>query len=504
VKKISLKIPLLLALIFFVFVVIFLFFSTEDIVLDSNVSVSTEENVWDINDTEPLIANIMNPSTDDLDSMLKSRMIRVLVIPSEIMFHVDRGKKSGLSYEYMKLFEKQINKHFPQKNKHFKTRVVFIPVSKSQLIPGLIQGRGDIAMADISITEKRKQKIDFSDPYISGINVIVVTGPSSPKINTIDDLAAKEVYVHRASSYYEYLEKMNMDLAKAGMKAVKIKMIPDHLEGKDVLEMINAGLIGITLMDKYKAKFWSKRLPDIVLHPEIIVKADDAFAWMIRKNSPKLMKEVNRFIKDHKAGTLLGNILINRYTDKFKFEKPSVSKKKLQKFDKVVKLFKKYSEQYNLNYHLIIAQAYQESKLDQKAKSKAGAVGIMQLLPKTGKSMKVGNIKNLEPNIHAGVKYHSWLIDHYFKKDEMDALNQTLFAFAAYNAGPRRVIGLRKTAKQRGYDPNIWFDNVEIIAAENIGAETVTYISNIYEYYVAYTLYEEEKKKKEKQIKNKN
>jgi len=216
------------------------------------------------------------------------------------------------------------------------------------------------------------------------------------------------------------------------------------------------------------------------------------------------MKEVNGFIKSHKAGTLLGNILMQRYTDKYKFESSSVSKKKLEKFDKVVKLFQKYAEQYNLNYHLVIAQAYQESKLNQKAKSRSGAVGVMQLLPATGKSMKVGNIRNLEPNIHAGIKYHRWLIDRYFSKGEMDTFNQTLFAFAAYNAGPRRVIGLRKTAKQRGYDPNIWFDNVEIIAAENIGAETVTYISNIYEYYVAYRLYEEKKKKKEKQIRNKN
>lgn len=508
-KNVSFKTFLLLGIIILFSLVVFFSLSAEDTVSDTNdtnvlasdISVPIEENVWDLNHTDPLLANIMNTFTDDLNGMLKNRVIRVLVMPSEIMFHVDKGKKSGLSYEYMKLFEKQINKNFPKKNKHFKTRVVFIPVSKSQLIPGLLQGRGDIVMADISITEKRKEKIDFSDPYVSKINVIVVTGPSSPKISTKDDLAGKEVYVHHASSYYEYLENMNLDLHKAGKQAIQIKTIPEHMDGEDILEMVNAGLIDITLMDKYKAEFWSKRLPDIKLHTEIIIKADDAFAMMMRKNSPKLMKEVNKFINTHKEGTLMGNILIQRYTDKFKLEKPSVSKKKLQKFDKVVKLFQKYSLQYYLNYHLVLAQGYQESKLDQKAKSKAGAVGVMQLLPATGKSMKVGNIKNLEPNIHAGIKYHRWLIDHYFKKDEINVFNQTVFAFAAYNAGPRRLIELRKIAKQRGYDPNIWFDNVEIIAAEKIGAETVTYISNIYEYYVAYTLYEQKKEKKQQQIK---
>lgn len=511
-KKTSFKTLILLALTFFGMLAIYLSFSTKDTVYEPDhteqslpdVSAPIEKNVWDLNHTEPLLANILSIYSGDLDGMLKSRVIRVLVIPSEIMFHVDKGKKTGFSYEYMKLFEKQINKHFPHKKKHFKTRVVFVPVSKSKLIPGLLQGRGDIAMADISITQKRKEKIDFSDPYVTNVNVIVVTGPSSPKINSVDDLVGKEVYVHRASSYYEYLEKMNNDLLKAGKEKIQIKTVPEHMEGKDVLEMINAGLIGITLMDKYKAKFWSKVLTDIKLHNDIVIKADDDFAWMIRKDSPQLMKEINKFIKTHKAGSLLGNILIRRYTDKFKFEKLTVNKKELQKFEKVVKLFQKYSLQYDLNPHLVLAQAYQESKLNQSVKSRSGAIGVMQLLPSTGKSMKVGNIRNLEPNIHAGTKYLRWLIDRYFENDEMDSFNQTLFAFAAYNAGPRRVIELRNTAKQRGYDPNIWFDNVEIIAAEKIGAETVTYISNIYDYYVAYRLYEEKKKKKQEQIKKNN
>ncbi len=145
----------------------------------------------------------------------------------------------------------------------------------------------------------------------------------------------------------------------------------------------------------------------------------------------------------------------------------------------------------------MIAQGYQESKLKQKAKSKAGAIGIMQLMPETGKSMKVGNINELDANIHAGIKYHRYIIDRYFKEYGMDKKNQTLFAFASYNAGPARIAKLRKSAKEKGYDPNVWFNNVEIIAAENIGAETVTYVSNIYEYYVAYTLYEEKKEVKE-------
>ena len=475
--------------------IIFLFF------LSLTVMVSATEVTLDKNSSDALISNMTNTWTGDLDGMVKDRVIRVLVIPSRIMFHVDKGKKSGFTYDLMMLFEKEINQHFPAKKKHLKTRIVFIPVSKEQLIPGLLEGRGDIAVADIAITPKRKRKIDFSDPYTDRINVVVVTGPSSPNINTLTDLAGKEVYVQKSSSYYEYLQKLNFYFSEAGFTDIKIKAVPEALHDKEILDMLNAGLIGITVLDEYKADFWGQVMKKLVVHKSVELHSNDAFAWMIRKNSPKLKKEINLFIAKHKEGTRLGNILIKRHVDNFKFEKPAITKKKLAAFDKVVDIFKKYAKQYELNYLLMIAQAYQESKLNQKAKSRVGAIGVMQLMPSTGKSMKVGNIKKLDPNIHAGIKYHRWIIDHYFKDTKMDAMNQTMFAFAAYNAGPNRIRKLRKIARKRGYDPNIWFNNVEVIAAEKVGSETVTYVSNIYEYYVAYYLYEQEKKVKQKAIK---
>jgi membrane-bound lytic murein transglycosylase MltF len=137
---------------------------------------------------------------------------------------------------------------------------------------------------------------------------------------------------------------------------------------------------------------------------------------------------------------------------------------------------------------LMAAQGYQESRLDQNARSRVGAIGVMQVMPATGKELKVGDITQLDPNIHAGVKYIRFMIDQYYKGEPMDDLNKGLFAFASYNAGAGRIAGLRKEAAKRGLDPNVWFHNVERVAAEKIGRETVTYVSNIYKYYVAYTL----------------
>jgi membrane-bound lytic murein transglycosylase MltF len=264
------------------------------------------------------------------------------------------------------------------------------------------------------------------------------------------------------------------------------------------MEMLNAGMINIIVVDNYKAKLWAKLLPKIVLHENIAIKTADEFAWMIRKDSPLLLKVINDFAQKHKQGTLFGNILLNRYIDKTQLIEKSTSKKELTKFVKLVELFRQYSNKYDLNYLLMLAQGYQESKLNQKAKSRVGAIGIMQLMPSTGKEMKVGDIKKIEANIHAGIKYHQYILNRYFKDEEMTDLDRALFTLAAYNAGPARVIKLRKEAGKRGFNPNIWFDNVELIAAERIGSETVTYISNIFKYYIGYKLFEEKKEESRK------
>jgi membrane-bound lytic murein transglycosylase MltF len=157
------------------------------------------------------------------------------------------------------------------------------------------------------------------------------------------------------------------------------------------------------------------------------------------------------------------------------------------------------------SHMLLDPQGYQESTLDQNAKSQVGAIGVMQLMPPTGDQMKVGDIHQEEANIHAGVKYIRFMVDKYFANEPMDDTNKILFAFAAYNAGPGRIHSLRAEAAKKGLNPNVWIDNVELVAAARIGMETVTYVANIYKYYVAYKLVaqrEDERKKAKEALEN--
>ena len=426
------------------------------------------------------------PVKGDWDEIQKRMVLRALVVYSRTLFFVDRGRQRGATYEVLQAFEDDVNRRL--KSKALRFHVVFIPVTRDQLIPALLEGRGDIAAANLLITPERSQLVDFTLPVFEDVNELVVTGPSGPRISSVEELSGQAVHVRQSSSYREHLEALNRRLVEQGKEPVKLVPVPEELEDEDVLEMVNAGLIPTTVCDEFHATFWKKVYSQLFFDPAVAVSSGGAAAWMIRKDSPQLKAVTDSFIRRHRKGTAFGNALLRRYQGNPSSVLPATSQREIRKFEQTVELFRKYGQKYDVDYLLVMAQGYQESRLDQRATSHVGAVGVMQLMPATGAQMKVGDIHELEPNIHGGVKYLRHVEDSYFDEPGLDPLVKALFAFASYNAGPNRVQSLRREAARRGLDPNRWFKNVEYVAADRIGQETVTYVSNIFKYYVAYRL----------------
>ncbi len=428
------------------------------------------------------------PWTGDLDVMTEKRLIRVLTVYGLGRYYLEAGQEKGMTYEWFKMFEDFVNQKVG--TKHLRVHVVFIPVARDQLIPGLISGRGDIAAAGLTITPERAEVIDFTDPVSREISEILVTGPSSPQIDTLEDLAGKMVYVRASSSYRSSLDAVNVRFRQQGLAEIEIEDAPEQLEDEDILEMVNAGLLDWAVVDDYKAKMWAGIFDKLTLRDDLVLRSGGRIGFAIRKNSPQLAGALNEFLETHKQGTLSGNILINRYLKNFDWAKDALAAEDYRRFQEVADIFTKYGNRYGVDYLMVAAQGYQESGLDQSVRSKAGAIGIMQLLPSTAADSNIGipDITTAEANIHAGVKYLDFIRDRYFSDPGMNTFNQTMFAFAAYNAGPARVQKLRTMAAEQGYNPDVWFDNVEVMAAEDIGAETVQYVANILKYYFAYTL----------------
>ena len=445
-------------------------------------------------------ASVLKLWTGDFGGMIQRRVIRALVAPSRTSYWLNGARQTGAEYELLKAFQQEINNHYKAQGKHILIHVVFIPTARDQLIPGLLEGRGDIAAGILTVTPERLEQVDFGAPFFHGVREIAVTGPASPELSSIDDLSGKEVFVRKSSSYWTHLERLNERFIQEQKPPVVLKAAPEDLQDDDLLEMVNAGLVDIIVVDRYQALLWSKVFKKLKPHGGIVIHAGGDLAWMIRKNSPKLKAEIAEFAKQHGGKSAFGNELIKKYggDGNPRVVKQATSAREIKKFQKTVEFFRKYGAQYDMDYLLMVAQGYQESLLDQNARSSVGAIGVMQLMPATGKEMKTGDVTLLEPNIHAGIKYMRFLRDRFFESDPMTTRDKILFSFAAYNAGPGRVQKLRKEAKQRGLDPNVWFNNVEVIAARRIGEQTVTYVANIYKYYVAYKLIEEHQAEKGK------
>jgi membrane-bound lytic murein transglycosylase MltF len=438
---------------------------------------------------------LMQPFLGDWDAIRPRGVLRALVVYSKTFYFVDRGTQKGVTYEMLKAFEDDINKKLH--TKALKFNVVLVPVSREQLIPYLLQGRGDIAAAGLTITPDREKQVDFSEPLWTDVSEVVVTSPGSPKVTSVADLSGKKVHVRKSSSYWEHLQDLNKQFSLKGTPPVQLIPISEELEDEDLLEMVNAGLLPIIVVDLFKARFWQQVFTKLNFEPPVAISSGDSIAWMLRKGSPQLKALVDDFVRTHKRGTEFGNILAQRYFKNAHYVHEATADEEVAKFQQTVELFRKYAGKYNLDYLLMMAQGYQESRLDQAAKSSVGAVGMMQVMPETGKQMGVGDITQLEPNIHAGVKYLKFVEDTYFADAPKDPLVKALFAFASYNAGPGRIQELRKEAQRRGYDPNLWFRNVEYVVGDKVGQETVTYVSNIFKYYIAYQLLADQERERQ-------
>jgi membrane-bound lytic murein transglycosylase MltF len=428
--------------------------------------------------------------TGDFDKMLERRMIRVYAPFSRSLYFNDNGRERGMAAELVRDWERYLNIKYAKQLAKRPLTIYIIPATRDNLLPYLGEGLADVAIGNLTITDERLKEADFvtGDEGRRTINEVVVTGPKSPEVTSLEDLSGKKVHVRKASSYYESLQSLNERLKSYGKPEVELIAVPDAIEDEDLMEMLDAGLVDFVVVDDWKARMWAQALPKIKVRTDLVLRANAKTGWAIRKDSPKLAAEIDDFFGNWAMKQGVADYRMRVYMSKVKELKDPTASAEYKRFQATLAIFKKYGNQYGFDPLMLAAQGYQESQLNQNAKSQVGAIGVMQLMPATGEQMKVGDIHVTEANIHAGTKYMDQLMSKYFGDVQFSEGNRPLFAFAAYNCGPGNVSMARKEAENRGLDPNKWFNNVEVVIAQKIGTETTNYVRNIYKYYVAYKL----------------
>ena len=425
----------------------------------------------------------------DFDAMIERRFIRILVPYSRTLYYNDRGRERGVIADEVREFEQYVNKKYAKTLGKRPFTVYMVPTTRDELLEDVANGEGDIAAGNLTITEGRMRIVEFAPlARQRPVSEVVVTGPKSAPVETAEGLSGRTVHVRRASSYHESLAALNARLEASGKPPVKIILVPDALEDEDLMEMLNAGLLEAIVVDDWKARAWAQVLPRIRINEGAVVRTGAVIGWAIRKDSPRLQAILHEFHADYARKEGGREARIKQYTGRIRQLQDPTGSAEWKRFEALLALFRRYGDRYAFDPLMLAAQGYQESSLDQNARSRTGAIGIMQVMPATGEQMRVGDIRLAEPNIHAGAKYMDHLMSRYFADAHFSDANRSLFAFASYNAGPGRIAQMRREAVKRKLDPDKWFNNVELVTAEKVGMETTAYVRNIFKYYTAYKL----------------
>ncbi|HSD37719.1 MAG TPA: transporter substrate-binding domain-containing protein [Rhodocyclaceae bacterium] len=429
------------------------------------------------------------PWSGDFDAMVQRRVIRFLVPYSRTLSFVDHGVERGVTAEFARDFERWINARYKARLGKRPVTVFLLVTPRDKMLERLNEGRGDIIAGNLTVTDERLKFLDFVAPRDRTlIRELVVTGPSAPKLGSLEDLAGRTVYARPSSATHDSLVALDARLRDAGKPGLKIMATPEELSDEDALELVNAGALDTYVVDDWIARLWAQVLPKIVVRDDLVLRDGDYTGWAFRKNSPQLQAAIEAFYAEQvkKRGSI--DARVARFHKRFKQIANNTGGAEAKRFQSTIGLFRTYGDRYDFDPLMLAAQGFQESRLDQKARSPVGAIGVMQVMPATGAELKVGNIRVTENNIHAGTKYMDQLMEREFSDAKFSQHDRALFAFAAYNAGPGNIRRMRGEAEKRGLDPNKWFDNVELVVADKIGYETTTYVRNIFKYYAAYRL----------------
>lgn len=428
------------------------------------------------------------PWTGDLDGMKDRQVIRILVPYGKTLFFYDKDKEMGVVHDLGLSLEKWANRQVGPGEGKKGIKVVFVPVPEDRLMPDLMAGLGDVAAGGVA--SDAHGMVDFSGPLAPDSGSVVVTRKRGDPVGSLEQLSGREVVIHVSSASYEPLRALSGRLAMQGKKPIKLIPAPEGLQDEDLLQMVNSGLVPVAVVDGYVAKFWSQILPGIVINDGLLDRGGTVMGWAVRKNSPQLKRLMEGFVAHGNSETLAGASL-KKYLGQTLLPTNAMADGEMDKFNSAIDMFKKYSDAYDFDHLMMMALGYQESRLNQKARNPGGPVGMMQITPATAAAPVVaikGVDKDAGRNVEAAAKYLRYIADSYLDDPGIDQMNRTLMAFVGYNVGPKNLDSLRDAAQKAGLDPNVWFQNVELVAAQTFGRKTVEYVSNIYKYYTAYRI----------------
>lgn len=387
------------------------------------------------------------PKISDYPELIQSGKLTFLTENSSSSYFIYKGQPLGFDYELISAFCKA-----------HKLELELIPISNvDSIFHMLLAGKGNVAGANLTVTQERKEMVNFTIPIQKTRQVLVQNNNRKKRVTEILDLAGDTIFVRSGSSFFPRLQSINAEIGGG----LTIQTVDGTLETEELIDLVAKDSLSLTVADENIAKI------NTHLHSNIDVSVPLSFnqqiSWAVAPGADSLLAELNTWL-DEFTQTIEFEMLVTKYfkartnlSEKVKSEFSSLNGGKISEYDEVIKL---YSKEINWDWRLLASMIYQESRFDPQAKAWTGAQGLMQILPETAEHFKVDSLNNPFENIKAGAAYINWL--HNFWQDSIQNPQEEIyFVLGSYNVGAGHILDARRLAEKLGKNKNVWIHNVE-------------------------------------------
>ncbi|MFJ7883464.1 transglycosylase SLT domain-containing protein [Pseudomonas sp. NPDC096917] len=437
----------------------------------------------------PVMARLAGPlqvgqpsQARDLAQIRSSQVLRVLVNQSRNSSGEVQGEDIGVEYHRLRAFERYLNAH-ARDGQEITFKI--IPKAKDQMLGALMRGEGDLMAPGELLDVKPTHAVSPSDPVIDRVPLLLVGVKGEHRYTRFEQLSGRTVALTTGSAAGESINLINQKLALRKLPPVKVEWVDPSLAVEDVLEMVQAGIFHLTIVEKPIAERWATLMPKLRFDRQVLISEPAAMRWFVRRDASMLHASIDKFLAGYKAPSNQDVAFERVYRRLYRVHNP-LAKADRQKLEKLRPVLQKHARQQGMDWLNLAALAFKESALDPGARGSGGATGLLQITPSAAQRVGVNDIKNVDNNVQAGAKYLAMIRRKFFSSPKLNERERMAFVLAAYNMGPERVQAMRAEARRRGLNPNQWFFQVERIAMEQVGMSGVSYVNSVNKYYLAF------------------
>ncbi|MQG93349.1 transglycosylase SLT domain-containing protein [Pseudomonas sp. MN1F] len=426
--------------------------------------------------------NVPVTTARDLQQIRSSKVLRVLVNQSRNSSGEIKGEPVGIEYYRLRGLEHYLNARAADGQQ---IRLKLIPRAKEQLLGALQRGEGDLAAPGELLDPAVTGGVNSSAPVVDQVPLLLVGRKGERSYTRAEQLSGRTVALTSASAAGAVIQQLNQQLALRKRAPIKIEWVDSTLAVEDVLEMVQAGIYPLTMVERPIAQRWARVMPNLRLDSRVQLGQAQAMRWYVRRDATMLLATVDRFLQGYRAPENQDAAFERIYRRQYRVHNP-LARKDRQRLDSLRAVLQKHGEAQQIDWLNLAALAFKESTLNPAARGSGGAHGLMQITPSAAQRVGVSDTGSVDGNVQASARYLALIRRKFFASPQINERERMAFVLAAYNLGPERVQAMRAEARKRGLNGNQWFFQTERIAMEQVGMGPVNFVNSVNKYFLAF------------------